>query len=176
MKARELMRPNPEVVTPSDSIRCAAELMHYGTDASVAVVRDRANPVLVGIITGRDIAVRCVARHHSSTCVAGDHMTPMPLHTLGPDDDIARAVRVMEETEIRRIPIVTADGVLVGVIRDLDLRKAVRASEYDNRQPTARSRQPTVRAERTLTTANAVVARRGGLELAREAIPEGNHT
>jgi predicted transcriptional regulator len=72
-------------------------------------------------------------------------MTPMPLHTLGPDDDIARAVRVMEETEVRRIPIVTADGVLVGVIRDLDLRNALRAREYDSRQATAHSRQPTLR-------------------------------
>jgi CBS domain-containing protein len=162
MKARELMRRNPEVVTPTDSITCVAELMHYGTDSSVPVVRDRANPVLLGIITGRDIAVRCVARHHSHTCVAGDHMTPMPLQTLGPDDDIARAVRVMEETEVRRIPIITADGVLVGVIRDLDLRKALRASEYDSRPARTRAPQSTLWAERTLGTANAVVALRGG--------------
>jgi CBS domain-containing protein len=143
------MRRNPELITPVDRITCAAEIMHYGTDASVLVVRDRENPVPVGIITGRDIAVRCVARSHSHTCVAGDHMTPIPLHTLGPDDDIARPAQVMEETEVRRIPVVTADGVLLGVIRDLDLRQALGARENDSRQVvTARSRsRPKIRAD-----------------------------
>jgi signal-transduction protein with cAMP-binding, CBS, and nucleotidyltransferase domain len=146
--------------------------MHYGTDASVPVVRDRANPVLLGIITGRDIAVRCVARRHTDTCVAGDHMTPMPLYTLGPEDDIAGAAKVMEETEVRRIPIVTAEGVLVGIIRDLDLRKALRARESHRRRVvTARPRsQAKLRADRTPAITN--VERIGSSAASREAVDD----
>jgi CBS domain-containing protein len=125
MKARELMTRCPDVVTPEDSITAAAEVMHYTDDAFVPVVRDKANPMLVGVITARDIVVRCVARHHASTCRVRDHMTPTPLHTLAPNDDVRGAVRMMYEWEIRRIPVVKADGVLVGVLHEPDLRHAL---------------------------------------------------
>jgi CBS domain-containing protein len=129
MKAREFMRRDVEVVTPNESIVYAAELMHYAADACVPVVRDRASMELVGILTGRDIAVRCVARRHRCTCLVGAHMTPMPLYTLRENDDIARAVEIIDNTEVRRIPVVSDDGVLVGVIRELELRHALRAGE-----------------------------------------------
>jgi CBS domain-containing protein len=125
MKARELMTRCPDVLTPDDSITAAAELMHYADDACIPVVRDKVNPILVGVITARDIVVRCVARHHPSTCRVREHMTPTPLHTLAPDDDARDAARMMCGWEIRRIPVVTADGVLVGVLREPDLRRAL---------------------------------------------------
>jgi CBS domain-containing protein len=149
MKASELMTPCPDVVTPDDSITCAAEVMHYTDDAFVPVVRDRENPVLVGVITARDVVVRCVARHHPLTCRVRDHMTPMPLHTLFPSDDIRDVARLMCDRDVRRIPVVTADGVLSGVVHEPDLRRAIdrldvpvgsafthRASEFPSWSPT----------------------------------------
>jgi CBS domain-containing protein len=125
MKARELMVRCPDVILPDDSIAAAAELMHYANDAFVPVVRDRESLILVGVITARDIVVRCVARHHPLTCRVRDHMTPTPLHTLSPDDDVVDAARYMSDWEVRRIPVVTADGVLRGVIHEPDLRRAL---------------------------------------------------
>jgi CBS domain-containing protein len=121
MKAKDVMHRAFSVVLPSDRISYAAELMHYDVDACLPVVRDRLKPVLVGIITARDIAVRCVARCHALTCVVGDHMTPMPLVMAMPDDDLATLLHRMEDSEIRRVPVVDADGALVGVIREIDL-------------------------------------------------------
>jgi CBS domain-containing protein len=121
MKAKDVMHRAFTVVLPSDRISYAAELMHYDVDACLPVVRDRLKPVLVGVITARDIAVRCVARCHALTCIVGDHMTPTPLVTALPDDDLATLLHRMEDAEIRRVPIVDADGVLVGVIREIDL-------------------------------------------------------
>jgi CBS domain-containing protein len=129
MKARELMIRCPDVVTPDDSITAAAELMHYSDDACIPVVRTTADRMLVGVITARDIVVRCVARHHASACLVRDHMTPTPLHTLSPDDDVRDAARLMCEWEIRRIPVVTAGDVLVGVLHEPDLRRALERTE-----------------------------------------------
>jgi CBS domain-containing protein len=130
----------PEVVTPDDSITAAAEVMHYTDDAFVPVVRDKAHPVLVGVITARDIVVRCIARHHPLTCRVRDHMTPMPLHTLSPYDDIHDVARLMCDWEVRRIPVVTADGVLAGVVHDPDLRRALDRLEAP--VPTFADREP----------------------------------
>jgi CBS domain-containing protein len=126
MKARELMRRFPEVVTPGDGVTCAAELMHYGHDACIPVVRDEKSRVLMGVITARDIAVRCVARRHALTCRVADHMTPMPLHTIDSERDAADAAAMMDEWDVRRIPVVTADGMLLGVLEEGELRRALR--------------------------------------------------
>ena len=141
MKARELMRPMQDVVTPSDTIVRAAELMHYETDACVPVVRDAARPVLVGLITARDIVARCVARQHGSSCHIRDHMTPLPLHTVSPDDDFAEVMQKMEEAEVRRIPVVSDDGVLLGIVCEADLGETLKAREIRRREirPAARS-------------------------------------
>jgi CBS domain-containing protein len=124
MRARELMRRNPPAVTPSERITHAAELMHYETDACIPVVRDAGVPILVGIITARDIAVRCVARRHGVGCRVADHMTPMPLYTASPDDELGEVIDRMETADVRRIPVVSDDGLLLGVVREADARHA----------------------------------------------------
>lgn len=48
-------------------------------------------------------------------------MTPKPI-TLKPTDSLARAIAVMKEKKIRRIPIVSEAGKLVGIISDRDLK------------------------------------------------------
>jgi CBS domain-containing protein len=121
MRAREIMRRQPLVVMASDRVSDAAELMRYGGDACVLVVNDPECRRLVGVITARDIAVRCVARHHPPTCLVRDHMTPTPLQTAGPADELEDVARRMEAAEVRRVPVLTDDGMLLGVVAESDL-------------------------------------------------------
>ena len=116
MKARELMKCCPDVLTPDDSIAAAAELMHYGDDAFVPVVSDPANLVLVGVITARDIVVRCVAegRDPDATLV-GSVMTVPPV--CAPESTpIETALSRMASARIRRLVVVDAEGRLVGIL------------------------------------------------------------
>jgi CBS domain-containing protein len=121
MKAREIMTPNPFTVTPSEPISKVAELMRYEKVGCVPVVRDPLVPVLVGLITARDIAVRCVSRLHGHSCTAQDHMTPQPLATVGPDADVEEILRLMRERDVRRIPVVDEQGLLLGIVSERDL-------------------------------------------------------
>jgi len=61
MKARDLMTPHPETVTPEDVISRAAQIMRDRGIGSVPVVTDRDQNRLQGIITDRDIVLRHVA-------------------------------------------------------------------------------------------------------------------
>ena len=48
-------------------------------------------------------------------------MTPLPLQTVTPDADVSDIVRLMEQAEVRRVPVVNDDGVLVGIVAEADL-------------------------------------------------------
>ena len=121
MKARDIMTPRPFVVTPMDAIANAAEIMRYEDIGGVPVVEDIARPRLVGLITDRDITTRWVARGHHTSCLVGDIMTPAPLQTVSPDADVSEIVRSMERAQIRRIPVVSDDGVLIGIVAEADV-------------------------------------------------------
>ena len=129
MNARDIMTPHPCVVTASDSIDRAAELMRYENIGGVPVVDDPKAPRLVGIITDRDIAVRYVARADHSPCAVEKVMTPAPLQTVGPNADHREIVGKMEAADVRRIPVVSDDGILIGIVAEADLATKLQPSE-----------------------------------------------
>ena len=121
MKARDIMTPTPFVVTPTDSVSRAAEIMRYEGIGGVPVVNDPAKPRLVGMVTDRDIVIRWVARGHQAPCKISDVMTPLPLETVRPDADVSEIVSKMESCEVRRIPVVSDDGMLIGIVAEADI-------------------------------------------------------
>ena len=129
MKARDIMTPKPFVVTPADNIVKAAEIMRYENIGGVPVVNDPLRPQLVGLITDRDITIRCVARGHQSPCLVREVMTPAPLQTVGPDADATEIVKKMEAAGCRRIPVVSDDGVLIGIVAEADLATKLAPAE-----------------------------------------------
>lgn len=128
MKAREIMTHRPLAVTPTDPVWKAAEIMKYEDIGGVPVV-NRTSGRLVGVITDRDITVRCVARRHEPACLVGTHMTPEPLRTVHPDADVSEVVKQMEAAEVRRIPVVDEQGILIGIVAERDLVMKLAASE-----------------------------------------------
>lgn len=121
MKARDIMTPKPFVVTPADNVTRAAEIMRYQNIGGIPVVNDPANPRLAGMITDRDIVLRCVARGHHAFCAVSEIMTPLPLQTVLPDAEVSEVVHKMENAEVRRIPVVSADGILIGIVAEADI-------------------------------------------------------
>lgn len=133
MRARDIMRWNPVMVTPDEAVSHAAEHMRYEHDASLPVVSDQAARVLVGIITARDLATRCMARCHGAGCTVGEHMTPMPLHTASPDDELEPLLHVMHGSEIRRLPVVAEGNVLIGIVTESAIMEALALSDANRR-------------------------------------------
>ena len=121
MKACEIMTPHPFVVLATDEICKAAEIMKYEDVGGVPVVEDSHAQRLVGIITDRDLTIRCIARRHAAHCTVGEHMTPAPLETVFPDAETAEIVEKMERAQVRRIPVVNARGELLGIVAEADL-------------------------------------------------------
>lgn len=111
------MTRNVRTVDPSASLVQVAAMMRDSDVGAVPVVDGNK---LVGILTDRDIVVRSVAEASASEAAAGDIMTK-ELYTVAPDDFVFEAVRLMGDKQIRRIPVVGADGTLEGIIAMADV-------------------------------------------------------
>lgn len=130
MKARDVMQWNPLAVTASEVVSHAAEQMRYEHDACLPVVQDMRSRRLVGVITARDLVTRCMARCHGLGCRVADHMTPLPLRTAHPEDDAAELLHMMQDAEIRRLPVVDSDGILNGMVTEQDLFEALKSVDW----------------------------------------------
>lgn len=124
MKARQIMTPDPEVVTPEQPISRAAQIMRDFNVGIVPVVNDTHSRNLIGLITDRDIAVRHVADSHMEDCTVGAHMTRDDLETVEENDDSATVLAAMKRREVRRIAVTNKNGKLVGVIAQADIAVA----------------------------------------------------
>ena len=128
MLARDAMTISPAVVTTNDPIARAAELMRDWDTGIIPVVTSLATMELIGVITDRDIVVRCLAGHDLAGCDVGPHMSARKLVTVYPETPLAACAHRMAETQVRRLPVVDIDGRLVGMLSLADVaRKLVEA-------------------------------------------------
>lgn len=133
MKAKEIMTRDPHVVTPSDDLRRAAELMRDTNVGIVPVVDDPNSMQLRGVVTDRDITVRHVAEGHGAGCRVSEAMSDRDLVTASPDDDMDVVTDRMRAAQVRRIPVVES-GRLVGIIAQADV-----ATRYGEETEVART-------------------------------------
>ena len=117
MLASEIMTKNVRVTTSNMSLRKVAVMMREGDVGAVPVVD---NGKLIGIVTDRDIVVRVVAEGKSPDTPISEAMST-ELFTVSPDDFVFEAIRLMGDKQVRRIPVVAADGSLAGIIAMADV-------------------------------------------------------
>ncbi|WP_370592432.1 CBS domain-containing protein [Qipengyuania sp. YIM B01966] len=86
MEIRELMTKDPACCSPSDSVKEAASLMASNDCGQIPVTN--AEGELVGVITDRDIACRCVAEGKSAETLVEDIMSSSPI-TVTTDASVA---------------------------------------------------------------------------------------
>ena len=125
MRIHDIMTKDPSCVTADASVREAAQLMGRENVGIVPVVDGRSSKKLVGLVTDRDIAIRCIAEGKDGSCRVQDVMSATKLTTCFESDDVSRAMDAMRTEKVRRIPIVDERGSLVGIVSQADVvRKA----------------------------------------------------
>ena len=122
MKVQDVMGPTLVVASPDDSLARIAQMMRE-EDIGFVPICDAES--LVGVITDRDIVVRCVAEGHEGLPdeVVEHCMTRAPA-TIQAAASLDEAGRLMEEHEVRRLPVLDGER-LVGVLSHGDLVQAL---------------------------------------------------
>jgi CBS domain-containing protein len=117
MRCSEIMTRDVRTATREMTLREVAMMMHEGDMGAVPVVEDGR---LIGIVTDRDIVVRCVAEGRGAETPINEAMTT-EIFSVKPDDFAFEAVRLMGDKQVRRIPVITNDGTLAGIISMADI-------------------------------------------------------
>ena len=113
---REIMTPNPKTASPDTPISEVAQMMKDEDVGSIPVVEDGR---LVGIVTDRDLTIQALAERRPHDAPVRDFMTARP-ETATPDTTIHSAAQIMQDHQIRRLPICEGDR-LVGIVSLGDL-------------------------------------------------------
>ncbi|PYY14910.1 MAG: hypothetical protein DMG60_19005 [Acidobacteria bacterium] len=124
MKVSEVMTTEVETVQLNSTLEEAASIMKMENVGAIPVVDE--DDDLVGIITDRDIVVRCVAEGKDPADTNVEEALSHELETIEPDVEVEEAARLMADKQIRRLPV-CEDGELIGMISIGDL--AVKASQ-----------------------------------------------
>ena len=121
MRVGELMTLDPQTVSPGDTLQSAAQRMD---DLNVGVLPVCEGDRLLGVLTDRDIVVRSTsAGQDPRTATVADAMTT-DAHTVTEDAAVLDVIRIMEERQLRRVPVVNEAGKLVGIVSLGDLAAA----------------------------------------------------
>jgi CBS domain-containing protein len=125
MQIRDIMTADPVSVEPDTTIEEVATLMKEEDIGAVPVVEDGE---LTGIVTDRDIVLRCIAEGKDATECTADEVMSNDVRTITPDTSTDEAARIMGDKQIRRLAVVE-DGKLLGMVSIGDL--AVKADNDD---------------------------------------------
>ena len=139
MNAGELCSRDVVVAYRDTGLIEAARLMREHHVGSLVVVGERLSEKLpIGMLTDRDIVVAAVAKQvDPATLTVGDVMSAGAL-VVREQDGITDALRMMREKGVRRVPVVSAKGALVGILAVDDILELV-AEEMDAFVQTLRS-------------------------------------
>ena len=119
--ARDVMTPGAECVGENETLVDAARKMR-DLDVGALPICGEDNR-LKGVLTDRDIVVRCIADGGDpSTTMAGQLGQGKPV-TIGADDSIEEALRTMADHQVRRLPVIDGHD-LVGMISQADIARS----------------------------------------------------
>jgi len=125
-RARDIMSPDPRCVGENDTLAEAARLMAELDVGALPICGE--DDRLKGMLTDRDIVVKCLARGGDPTqATAGSLAQGKPV-TIGADDDVRDALTTMEKHQVRRLPVIDGHD-LVGIISQADIALSLSATE-----------------------------------------------
>jgi CBS domain-containing protein len=128
MRASDLMSEAVICVTSETKLQDAASLMRNHDVGLLPVVDD--NEKLVGVITDRDIVCRAVAQGRNPLdLTVGEAMSGGEICSVTPETEEETVCAVMEEHQIRRVPVVDSDGRCCGIVALADLAR--RSPEHE---------------------------------------------
>jgi len=121
MQVKEVMTHDVLLASPGQTI-CEAAKMMAECDAGALPVRD--NDRLIGVITDRDIVIRAVAENKSPDTPIREVMSQKVLYCYE-DEDAEHVAKNMGDNQVRRLPVLSREKRLVGIVSIGDLSHGV---------------------------------------------------
>ena len=140
----DFMTRNVITIPESQTMKQASKLMYEDNIGSIVILKEGSGsnlddnvsgsttekkeiPIPIGIVTERDIArtVGFAAKHSIFGDIPLSELMSKPLITIQPGASLKDAVVLMQQKDIRRLPIIDKEGQLVGIITEKDILRVV---------------------------------------------------
>jgi CBS domain-containing protein len=148
VNVQDVMTRSVQCCSPGDSLSLAARIL-WENDCGCLPVKDEGGRV-VAMLTDRDICMAAWTQGRTLHELPVSSAMSREVHKLAPEDSLQRAHRLMQEQQVRRLPVVDENGLLVGLVSLNDIVVEVA------RDPARRSRGPATELEGVALTLAAV--------------------
>lgn len=138
MPVQDLARSDVVTATKETAVSKIAEQMANERVGSVVIAEDETP---VGIVTDRDLALRCVAEEADPTELTAENVMTEDIHTIQRDAGFYDAVGRMSDNGVRRLPVTDEDDQLVGILTTDDLEELL-ANEHQELADVIRAQRP----------------------------------
>jgi CBS domain-containing protein len=129
MKVKEIMSKEPACCMRETSLQDVAILMVEHDCGEIPVVDNMQSKRPVGVVTDRDITCRTVALGKNPLELRARDCMSSPAVIVSPETGVDECCRLMEENQLRRIPVVDESGCCCGIVSQADI--ASHASKGD---------------------------------------------
>ena len=121
MKCTEVMTVNPSCCLTTDTVYQAAQLMKSEDVGPIPILNDLEGRRLEGIVTDRDIVLQVVAEGRDPKNTRVGEIMSKDVVTCRVNDDCQKVLHLMEEHQVRRVPIVNDNNQLAGIVSQADI-------------------------------------------------------
>ena len=119
-QARDIMHPGAECIGEDDSVATAAQRMRDLGVGSLPICG--ADDRLHGLLTDRDIVVKCIAEGRDPAQVRAGDLVSGTVFWVEATADIGEVLHQMEDHRVKRLPVIESHR-LVGMISEADLAR-----------------------------------------------------
>jgi len=114
MQVRQIMESDVATCPPDANLATVAKLMWDHDCGFVPVVGP--GGMIVGVLTDRDICIASATRGLAPEQIRAEQAMRQPIHVCQLDDTLENALATMKHFQVRRLPVIAADGTMKGVL------------------------------------------------------------
>lgn len=120
--AKDIMTPGAHWIPLTETLDRAAQMMRDHEVGALPVSDPDNNDRMCGIITDRDIVVKCIAAGHDPAQVTCGELCEGTPRWIDADSDVSDVLHEMEDHRIKRLPVIE-DKRMVGMISEADIAR-----------------------------------------------------
>lgn len=135
MKVKDVMTQEVKTCAPETDLAAAAESMWMRDCGVLPVVDDKGQ--VIGMITDRDICIATGCRRRDPATILVREVMAGQVYSCSPEADLCEALHIMQQKQVRRLPVIDSTGKLCGVLSMNDVALKV--------QPDAKAPEPGAR-------------------------------
>jgi CBS domain-containing protein len=121
MLVKEIMTAKPVCCTATTSLRDIARAMVQQDCGEIPITDGNGQNTLLGVITDRDIVVRLIAEGKNPLDYTAESCMTTPVVVVWESTQVEDCARLMEEHQIRRVPVVDGGGTCCGIVSQADI-------------------------------------------------------